>query len=75
MDCQMPVMDGYQATRLIRQWEATHRRPRVPIVALSAATFPEEQLACTQAGMDDFLGKPVVFSRLQDSLVHWLAER
>lgn len=61
MDCVMPHMDGYEATRLIRQREVDSRLPRVPIVALTAATETDERQRCLDAGMDGYLNKP--FSR------------
>jgi signal transduction histidine kinase/CheY-like chemotaxis protein/HPt (histidine-containing phosphotransfer) domain-containing protein len=57
MDCQMPVMDGYQSTRMIRQAEKLTGR-RVPIVGLSANAFPENREQCLAAGMDGFVAKP-----------------
>jgi signal transduction histidine kinase/DNA-binding response OmpR family regulator len=62
MDCQMPEMNGYQATVKIRDLEAGRRR--VPIVALTAETVASCREKCIQAGMDDFLGKPVKFQDL-----------
>jgi len=59
MDCQMPVMDGYQATERIRQWEQAEGRPAMPIVALTASAFAEDRERCMAAGMTDFLTKPV----------------
>ena len=56
MDCQMPVMDGYEATRKIREKRGPHR-PR--IVALTANAFKEDQESCFEVGMDDFVTKPV----------------
>lgn len=58
MDCQMPVMDGFEAARRIRLQERTLGLPRVPIIALTANVFPAERQRCTEAGMDDYLGKP-----------------
>ncbi|MEN9452316.1 MAG: hypothetical protein RLZZ369_1375, partial [Pseudomonadota bacterium] len=58
MDCLMPLMDGYEATRQIRLREQERRLPRVPIVALTATTEPEEHQKCLDSGMDGFLSKP-----------------
>ena len=57
MDCHMPVLDGYEATRKLREWELTHNR-HTPIVALTASTFQEDRQRCKNAGMDDFVAKP-----------------
>jgi len=58
MDCQMPVMDGFEAARRIREQEGRLGLPRVPIIALTANVFPAERQRCVDAGMDDYLGKP-----------------
>jgi signal transduction histidine kinase/DNA-binding response OmpR family regulator len=59
MDVQMPVMDGYAATRLFREWEREHQRPRTPIVALTAHAFPEDIEQAIEAGADGHLTKPL----------------
>ena len=73
MDIQMPVMDGYEATRRIRAWEAGQQRPRLPIIALTADAFVEDRQQASDAGMDDFLTKPIDVELLRAALRHWLA--
>jgi len=58
MDCSMPILDGYQATELIRQFEAEKKCSPTPIVALTANTYPEDQQRCLAVGMDEFIAKP-----------------
>jgi signal transduction histidine kinase/DNA-binding NarL/FixJ family response regulator len=70
MDCQMPQMDGLEATRRIR---ALNRR-RVPIIALSAGTAIEERQLALNAGMDDFLCKPITRDDLETTLARWLTK-
>ncbi len=74
MDVQMPVMNGHEATRVIRQWEAEHAKPRIPIIALTANAFEEDRQRCMDAGMDDFLTKPITISVLKTMLSRWLAD-
>ncbi|MET0499776.1 MAG: response regulator [Steroidobacteraceae bacterium] len=64
MDLQMPVMDGWQATRAIRSADGNARH--TPIVALSANAMPDQVAQCLNAGMDDFLSKPIDISRLRE---------
>ncbi len=68
MDCEMPVIDGFQATRSIRAWEQDNNHPKLPIVALSAHAMASHKSACSDAGMDDFIAKPVVFDNLRKTL-------
>ena len=72
MDCQMPVMDGFEATRQIRQWEVEAQRPHLPIVALTAGAFEKDRQRCMESGMDDFLAKPVDIHRVIEVLNQWL---
>lgn len=59
MDMQMPVMDGFAATRLIREWESENNLPATPVLALTAYALPEEIKQCTDAGCDSHISKPV----------------
>ncbi len=59
MDVQMPVMDGHEATRLIREWEKTHNRKRTKIISLTAHAIREEIDKCLEAGCDSHLSKPI----------------
>jgi CheY-like chemotaxis protein len=72
MDCQMPQMDGYHATRLIRDLAAKALHPRTPIVALAAGDMAADREKCIQAGMDDCLSKPVLPDALDRVLDKWL---
>jgi CheY-like chemotaxis protein len=72
MDLNMPVLDGYQVTEGIRQWEGGDARLHLPIVALTANAFEEDRQRCLVAGMDDFLTKPVSLGALRTALQKWL---
>jgi len=72
MDCQMPVMDGYEATRRIRANEIAQGHGRTPIIALTANAMSGAVELCLAAGMDDYVSKPfnsVEFWRVFDSWV------
>lgn len=73
MDCQMPQMDGYQATRKIRELEKGQRRPPVQIIALTASAFDDDRELCLAIGMNDFISKPVDESKLRAALEKALA--
>ncbi len=72
MDCQMPVMDGYEATRRIRERELRLGLPRTPIVALTANAFDENVAQALAAGMDAHLAKPYTRNQLREALSNWL---
>lgn len=72
MDCQMPVMDGYSATRARRALEAERGMPRLPIIAMTANAMVGDREKCLASGMDDYLTKPLDRRLLQTTLAHWL---
>jgi two-component system, sensor histidine kinase and response regulator len=72
MDCQMPVMDGYETTRKIREHEAGGKH--VPIIALTAHAMKGADNECRAAGMDDYLSKPIDREQLQKTLNRWLSD-
>jgi signal transduction histidine kinase/CheY-like chemotaxis protein/HPt (histidine-containing phosphotransfer) domain-containing protein len=72
MDCQMPIMDGYTATRVLRQREADARGARVPIIAMTANAMAGDREKCLGAGMDDYLSKPLNRALLEQTLRKWL---
>jgi CheY-like chemotaxis protein len=69
MDCQMPGMDGFETTRSIRSGEAD--RSRIPIIALTANAMDGDRRRCLDAGMDDYLPKPIDFAALRHALARW----
>jgi CheY-like chemotaxis protein len=73
MDCQMPEMDGYEATRAIRQIEASERR--VAIVAMTADALAGCREVCLSAGMDDYIAKPVTVEVVFEALRRWIPVR
>ena len=79
MDCEMPVMDGFDATTRIRQIERSRggdaEASRTPIVALTAHALAEVRERCLEAGMDDFLVKPFDERQMTAMLGRWLTPR
>ena len=69
MDCQMPEMDGYEATRQIRK--LTGAGNRIPVVALTANAMMGDREKCLEAGMDAYMAKPVRMDVLAQTLGHW----
>ena len=72
MDCQMPEMDGYTATKLIRQGRAGEQYLHIPILAMTAHAMTGDKEKCLTAGMNDYLSKPVDEQKLEDMLAKYL---
>ncbi|EDQ87916.1 uncharacterized protein MONBRDRAFT_26982 [Monosiga brevicollis MX1] len=73
MDCQMPNLDGFAATKLIRRYEHEHLLGReVPIVAMTAFSLPEDQEKCLDQGMNDYISKPFTKERMREKVTQWL---
>ncbi|MCF2949858.1 response regulator [Paraglaciecola aquimarina] len=72
MDCQMPVMDGFEATRAIRASEKIENAEKLPIIALTANSMKGDRDACLASGMSDFMSKPVELDQVAEKLKTWL---
>jgi CheY-like chemotaxis protein len=71
MDCQMPEMDGFEATQEIRLWELDKER-HVPIIAMTANVLQDDRQRCLQVGMDDYISKPISPQKLKETLERWI---
>lgn len=74
MDCQLPEVDGFEATALIRQIESDGKAVRTPIIAITAGAMSGDREKCIGAGMDDYLCKPVSVADLSSKIAQWLAK-
>jgi two-component system sensor histidine kinase/response regulator len=75
MDCQMPELDGYDATRRLREREVDEGLPHMPVVAMTAHAMEGDREKCLAAGMDDYLAKPLQVEELDRALDRWLNNR
>lgn len=75
MDCQMPEMDGFEATRKLREREQRSGKTRVPIIAFTANVMKGDKERCLAAGMDDYISKPINEDDLRDVLMKWLPDK
>jgi signal transduction histidine kinase/CheY-like chemotaxis protein/HAMP domain-containing protein len=72
MDCQMPEMDGYEATQRIRDENSTVRNHKVPIIAMTANAMKGDREKCLKVGMDDYISKPIKIEKLADTIEHYI---
>ena len=75
MDCQMPRLDGYETTKAIRNREYSENLPHLPIIAMTANAMAGDRERCLEAGMDDYIAKPVKSSSIRNILQQWLPEK
>ncbi|MEO1404794.1 MAG: response regulator, partial [Cyanobacteria bacterium J06635_1] len=74
MDCQMPEMDGYEASRRIREGRAGEGNQQIPIIAITANVLPGDKEKCLEAGMNDYLAKPITPKALAKTLEKWVIQ-
>ncbi len=72
MDCQMPIMDGWEATRKIREGSRPGIDPKIPIIAMTAYAMSGDRERCLEVGMSDYLPKPVDYRSLSTKIEAWL---
>ncbi len=73
MDCQMPGIDGYETTRLIRRGYIGFKNKDIPIIAMTANAMKGDKEKCMEAGMDDYIAKPIDPNILENKLAHWVS--
>lgn len=73
MDCQMPLLDGFETTHAIRQLEAENKQ-HIPIIAMTANAMQGDRERCLEAGMDDYVTKPIVVDSLAEALKSWMPD-
>ena len=73
MDCQMPIMDGFEATRAIRQ--SNNPNHDVPIIAVTANVMSGDRERCLEAGMNDYVKKPIKIGVIRERIFYWLTEQ
>ena len=72
MDVSMPVMNGFDATGLIREFENNEGKSRCPVIALTANAMQGDREKCIESGMDDFMSKPIIMNELFCAIEKWL---
>ncbi|RLN50702.1 hypothetical protein BBJ28_00022624, partial [Nothophytophthora sp. Chile5] len=75
MDCEMPIMNGYDSTRNIRLFEKKHKLPRIPIIGVTAYAMSGDRKKCLDAGMDEFVVKPISKTALRNAVRKWMRVR
>ncbi|GAA6184306.1 response regulator [Aliiglaciecola sp. NS0011-25] len=75
MDCQMPIMDGYEASRIIRGYQGVNFDPNIPIIALTANAMKGDKEKCFDAGMDGYISKPIIIEDLEQGLLKWIDKK